>query len=1189
MSNTHIKPLVKVSPNKEGQALHETKIDTDMSGCGAEKHDKQSIEKRINPQLEKYGDPFMMVDHEFKVSFINARAEQLISRKRKDVLGQNVFEELDIAPGSEAEKCFKEVESSGKSVIFETFFAPLWIHLEARVYNCASGLVIYLSDITERKKVEVELIESERRFKVLAKATADAVWDWDLTTNTVWWGDGMRALFGMTADKVTSKAASDIEHWRDRVHPEDRDRVSKSLERVIRSDQERWNDEYRFMRSNGTYARVVARGYVIRDNEGEAVRMAGGLSDKTDELQSRDELKRANRALLLRSSISQEVVRARSEEDLLLRACVSATEKGGYRMAWVGYAEQSSGKPINIKYSSCDPSDQGYVDQLKISWDENVEAGRGPAGESIRAGEPIVLAEITERLKGATWGPAAKARGFRGVAWLPLMEKGVAFGVLCLYSKGPNEEDEAELQLLQGLADDIAYGVIAQRAKREAERLQSAVLKVASGVSGRGGSAFFDRLTKDMADMMGARCVIVSKRRAKELGTAIATSMYADGEHKESFEYPLESSPMALVYEKSEASSDRLQELYPDSRLTKMGLTYFMAARLDNAHGEGVGTLCVGFNEKPYNEEELIRSMLKIFAARASSELERLDADSVIRDQAALLDKAQDAIIERCEQGRIQFWSKGAERLYGWSSEEVVGRNLHDLLDCHIEEWGVAQRETRTNGEWIGELNQKTKNGQNIVVQSRWSWVRNEQGASSILEINTDITQKKDAQKEIENLALYDTLTGLPNRLRLLEKMREAMSMAAEEKKMGAVLFIDLDNFKTLNDTMGHDKGDALLKAVGTRLSGCIAKTDTIGRAGGDEFVIVLSDLSYDETEAMTQAQSIAERVLSQCTKPFMLGDFECHSGASVGVAMFNGEDKNVGEVLKKADVAMYQAKENGRNTVKFFDPKIQEALAQQAIMEADMRQSIKEGHFELHYQPQIDQFGRVYGAEALARWRHPTRGMVSPAQFIPLAEDTGLMVPLGHYVMDKACEQLSTWSHCEKAAELVLAVNVSMLQFRRPDFVEEVKSLIKKHHINPKRLKLELTESMLADNVEDTIKKMSALKEIGVSFSLDDFGTGYSSLSYLKRLPLDQLKIDQSFVRDVLSDPNDAAIAKTVVALGQSLGLAVIAEGVETENQRQFLEDNGCLTYQGYLFSKPLPTQAFDEFLAARESVPKS
>ena len=443
--------------------------------------------------------------------------------------------------------------------------------------------------------------------------------------------------------------------------------------------------------------------------------------------------------------------------------------------------------------------------------------------------------------------------------------------------------------------------------------------------------------------------------------------------------------------------------------------------------------------------------------------------------------------------------------------------------------------------------------------------------------IGRDITEHKRNEDENQRLAFYDTLTGLPNRRLLLDRLSQALVTTSRNHQQAALLFIDLDNFKDLNDTLGHDLGDKLLEKVANRLVTCVRQGDTVARFGGDEFVVMLEALNYDVGSAINQVKVVGEKILAAMNRPFDLSGKEHYSTPSIGIAVFSGHQQSMDEVLKRADLAMYQAKAAGRNTLRFFDPALQAALADRVALEADLRYGLEHGQLMLFYQPIVDEKGTVTGVEALSRWQHPQRGMVAPANFIPMAEETGLILPLGRWVLQTACRQLVAWSSDPMTQDVSIAVNVSAREFRQPEFANQVIETLRKTGASPKRLQLELTESLLLSDVQDAIRKMEQLKALGVRFSLDDFGTGYSSLSYLKRLPLDQLKIDQSFVRDVLTDPNDAAIARTVVALAHSLGLSVVAEGVETEGQRDFLLASGCKAFQGYLFGPPVPVHELD------------
>jgi len=449
-----------------------------------------------------------------------------------------------------------------------------------------------------------------------------------------------------------------------------------------------------------------------------------------------------------------------------------------------------------------------------------------------------------------------------------------------------------------------------------------------------------------------------------------------------------------------------------------------------------------------------------------------------------------------------------------------------------------------------------------------------------------DFTERKNSEDRINNLAFYDPLTHLPNRRLLMNRLHQSLASSARIGRKGALLLIDLDNFKTLNDTLGHQVGDLFLQQVALRLTACVREDDTVARLGGDEFVVILEDLSEHALEAAAHTEVVGEKILAALGQPCQLVTNEHYCSCSIGAVLFNSNSQTTDELLKQADIAMYQAKKAGRNTLRFFDPQMQASITSRVALEAELRKALEKQQFQLHYQIQVDSSHRPLGAEALIRWAHPERGMVSPAQFIPLAEETGLILPIGLWVLETACAQLKAWQQDALTRDLVLAVNVSARQFHQSDFVAQVHDAVQRHAINPMRLKLELTEGMLLADVEDTIATMNILSEIGIQFSMDDFGTGYSSLQYLKRLPLDQLKIDQSFIRNIVTDNSDKAIVRTIIVMAQSLGIAVIAEGVETEENRQFLLDSGCVHYQGYLFGKPVPIKQFEASLKEGQSL---
>jgi diguanylate cyclase (GGDEF)-like protein/PAS domain S-box-containing protein len=536
------------------------------------------------------------------------------------------------------------------------------------------------------------------------------------------------------------------------------------------------------------------------------------------------------------------------------------------------------------------------------------------------------------------------------------------------------------------------------------------------------------------------------------------------------------------------------------------------------------------------------------------------------------INRRSDGMFIDCNQAFLGMTGFEREEIIGRTSQELNvwadardRRNMVELLRLNLSCRNLEAQFRRKNGEvFWGEMS-----GSLMEID----------GVPCILSITRDISSAKTAENTIRSLAFYDPLTGLPNRRMLMERLRQPLDADVRGSRTHALLLIDLDHFKTLNDTLGHQTGDLMLKDIARRIVACTHESDTVCRLGGDEFVVVLEDLSKVAEEAAAHAESVGERILAAINQPCLLEDHECLSTASIGIAIFGDRQDSTDVILQQAEIALYQAKAEGRNILSFFSPALQAAVNARAALEEDLRQAIKEQQFLLYYQPQVER-GRLTGVEALIRWKHPRRGLVQPNDFIPLAEESRLILPLGDWVLEAACAQIALWAGRKETAHLMVAVNISALQFRQPSFVAQVLATLKRTGANPGSLRLELTESMLVDNLEDIINKMTELKSHGLRFSLDDFGTGYSSLAYLKRLPLDRLKIDRAFVRDMLVDATSGAIAQTILSLGRAMGISVIAEGVDTEEQRGYLAGLGCYSFQGFLISRPVPLENFEAFL---------
>jgi diguanylate cyclase (GGDEF)-like protein/PAS domain S-box-containing protein len=567
------------------------------------------------------------------------------------------------------------------------------------------------------------------------------------------------------------------------------------------------------------------------------------------------------------------------------------------------------------------------------------------------------------------------------------------------------------------------------------------------------------------------------------------------------------------------------------------------------------------------------------------TELKRAEAEQRI---AAVAFDSHEGMVVTDTSGIILRVNKAFSDLTGYAPEELVGRSPNLLRsDRHPPEFYETMRQSiQQTGTWTGEIWNQRKDGEVFPGWLTISAVRDPQGnVTHYVGTHTDITERKISEERIQHLAFFDQLTGLPNRTLLLDRLKQAMAAGQRSQRYGALLFLDLDHFKALNDTAGHDQGDRLLCNVATKLTANVRQCDTVARIGGDEFIIVLAELGVSQVDAAAFVETVCRKLLAALKQNYSISGTEFRCSTSIGATLFLGSDVPHDELLKQADLAMYESKEAGRNSFTFFDQAMGTAVLARIQMESDLRQAIREQQFELYYQPQVDgKDNRVVGAEVLIRWQHPTRGFVLPDAFIPRAEENGQIVPLGLWVLETACSQLAAWADRPDFAPLTISANVSVQQFSQADFVDQLIAILKRTGARPEQLKIELTESLFVANIEDAVRKMTTLKALGVGFSLDDFGTGNSSMAYLSTLPLDQLKIDRSFVMDLERSETNAVICAATISLAHNLRLKVVAEGVESETQQYFLATvHGCDFLQGYLISRPMPLTDFQTFHSAR------
>ncbi|MFZ6747520.1 EAL domain-containing protein [Undibacterium sp. Ren11W] len=801
---------------------------------------------------------------------------------------------------------------------------------------------------------------------------------------------------------------------------------------------------------------------------------------------------------------------------------------------------------------------QGVAPNLPDFYNQAIDGvaigmGVGSCGTAAFTGETVIVSDIAHHPYWAPYAELAARAGLKACWSQPIRSSaGAILGSFAIYHRTVNIPGDKDIALIEQCADLASIAIERNNAE---EKLSES-------------EAHFRLLTEDVADVvwrMDSNYIITYVSPADErlrgypasevIGRSLADLLTGLGSEK-----------VAEIMHRRSTAEQAGQligsETFEVEQHCKHGKTIWMETTSNPERG-------------PDGEIIAYHGISRDITKRKDVELElRIAAIAFESQQGMFVTDAAWSIL------RV---NQAFTEITGYSAEDVFGQSPRMLSSGRHDEKFYEEMTERiaSSGTWQGEIWDKRKNGEIFPAWLILTAVSGEDGLTShYVATLSDMSVRKAAEEQIKTLAFYDSLTGLPNRRLLVNRLEQAMATVSRHQRYGALLFIDLDNFKTLNDTLGHDIGDLLLEQVAQRLCTCIRDGDTVARLGGDEFVVMLENLSEHQIDAASQVEVVGEKILHALNQTYQLANYEHQSTPSIGMTLFGGERESIEEPLKRADLAMYQAKAAGRNTLRFYDPKMQAVVTARVLLDAELREALSSAQFVLYYQAQVQGTCRTVGAEALVRWMHPQRGMVSPLEFIPFAEESGLILPLGHWVLCAACRQLAEWALQPEMSALSMSVNVSPRQFHQVDFVDQVLRILDDSGANPERLKLELTEGLLVTNVEDVIAKMSALKQRGVGFSLDDFGTGYSSLAYLKRLPLDQLKIDQSFVRDILIDPNDAAIAKMVVVLADSLGLAVIAEGVETEEQRALLASQGCHAYQGYLFSAPLPIAQFEDFV---------
>uniref|UniRef100_UPI00351CE339 EAL domain-containing protein n=1 Tax=Rhodoferax sp. TaxID=50421 RepID=UPI00351CE339 len=1029
--------------------------------------------------------------------------------------------------------------------------------------NDLDALADLMDAALTRWQTQRQLRETAERYELVLSGSGLAPWDRHLPSGRVFLSKQNYEMLGYSEGEL----GSDASFWQRLMHPDDWEATHEASEAHLRGETPSYRSEYRMRHKDGHWVWVLSRGRVMeRDVHGAPVRMLGIYVDITERRREQDAMARQNRLL-------QAVSRAQT---LVIASRETGFNFEGLLDELLAVTESEYGFVGEVFFT---PERQPYLKTFAVSDTARDEASRRPGkermprgmmfsnpntlvGAALASGKPVISNETdSDPMRGGVLRGQVAIDAFLGIP-IHHGEEMVAMVGLARRSAGYSQ---ADVDFLEPLCNTIGQLVQARRMDAERQRAQDELQATA---------ALLAEKTKSLAttlDSMNQGIIMVDPG-----GRIIVCNQYALG--------LLDIPESLMVTHPSYTDIVRFQAERGDFGDNYAGIETKGRAYVARGDASGAPDKYLRTTRSGRVLELVTRMLPSGDMVRTYTDItEQLRADEKIRESEARFRALT-------ELSSDWYWEQDAEfrfvRVDGdletpnplpWDSYIGTTRWGSDAEGVSPAQWDAHRAALQARAVFRDfELQRLRADGTLMWIGISGAPIFDSDGVfQGYRGTGRDITVRKQAEAQIQKLAFYDSLTELPNRQMLLDRLEHAVAGSARHRSHGGLLFIDLDNFKMLNDTMGHDRGDQLLQQVARRLTQCVRHMDTVARLGGDEFVVMLEELSADALEAATQVEAVGKKVLAALNHPFDLAGQHHHTSPSIGATLFFDHMETVDELLKRADLAMYQAKAAGRNTLRFFDPEMQAVVNARAALELDLRQGLAQGELLLHYQPVVDAAGETTGVEALARWVHPRQGMVSPAEFIPLAEQTGLILPLGRWVLETACLQLVAWSTSRATKHLTMSVNVSAREFHHPDFSSLVVALLGKTGANPGRLKLELTESLLLSDVEDAIAKMSELRSIGVNFSLDDFGTGYSSLSYLKRLPLDQLKIDRSFISDVLTDANDAAIVRTILALAQSLGLSVVAEGVETQGQRDFLEQIGCTAFQGYLFGRPVPLDA--------------
>ena len=1006
----------------------------------------------------------------------------------------------------------------------------------------ASTLQIFAARATaelERVHAEQALRASEVRYRTIVETAQEGIWQIDANNHTTFVNQMMADMLGYTTKEMLGRPQSDF------MDDAGRTINARNIEHHRQGIAER--HDFKFRRKDGRQVDALLNTVPLMDKNGQYAGAFTMATDITQRIQTEQRILQLNRLLRTTSEVNQLMARKNTRQGLLTESCQILVQHGDYRMVWIGMANHSNGKVQSVAHAG--PAED-YLSKVVIRCDDT-PFGQGPTGTAVREGRSVTNQDTQHNANFSPWREVAISLGYGSSAAIPLRVAGKIVGAVNVYSDKHDAFNQDEVALLEELTEDIGFALQAQEQMEARKHAEKALSE---------SEANFRALTENanvgIAVNQNGKHVFANNQLLKLLGYTME-EFYAAG--IKDMVHPDEYDTIIRRLRKRIEGIPALP-VYETRMLTKQGAEVPVEI-------SGAKTTWLG-------EPAGMVFMLDI-SARRRAEAQMLKLSSAIEQTA-------DAVTITDRNGVIEYVNPAFEHITGYSYSEAIGQTPR-LVKSGKQGEAFYEKlwQTILAGKAYSEVFiNRHKNGSLYYEEKTVTPLKDRDGhVTHFVATGKDVTERMQTQERLQYMAQHDALTELPNRVLLLDRLKQALARARWHERIVALLFVDLDRFKTINDTLGHETGDLLLQQLAARFNHSVRVGDTVARFGGDEFVILLDDVASEH-----DIRGVALKVLDAMIPAFEIDDQRLYITASIGISLYPNDGEDATTLLKHADIAMYRAKDLGKNTYQFYSADMSARAFERLTLESSLRHALERHELRLHYQPVLDVVsGSIVGVEALLRWQHPDFGLILPNDFIPLLEDTGLIVPAGQWVLETACEQLRRW-HLAGWPQLRMSVNLSPRQFQAEEqLIETLMHNLKTLDCNPHLLELEITEGLLMHHIPDTLAVLDRMQTMGLRLAIDDFGTGYSSLSYLRRFPIDTLKIDRSFVHDIPGDEDDSAITTAIIVLAQSLKLDVIAEGVETEAQRDFLSARGCHLMQGMLFSQPLPAEEIAPLLEAQ------